>query len=362
MMVRRERPNKLQVETSLSYAFIHFAVEVICFYVLINVYKIGSYWWVLSCLYDTLAFGLQPIIGAYCEKHQGFKPGITGGVMLVIGALMAVWSNGIVALMFLSLVLITIGNGMVHISGALATLRVSEGRLSESAVFVGGGSFGVITGKLLGAHGGYTYIPVVLMIIAILLMAGVDRIITREYRELTYDFEKAPCKHNIATKSAFVTVAVLGIVVMVRAYIGYGLPTAWNKTVIQSIFLFTFMGIGKMSGGILADLFGARRVGGISCIVAVPMLLMSNNIMWLSLLGVACFSMTMAITLGGLVSVMKSNPGIAFGVTTNGLLLGTVPLFFVHMPSRVVCNWLIVVLSVLAAVGLFYCVDNGSRK
>ena len=63
--------------------------------------------------------------------------------------------------------------------------------------------------------------------------------------------------------------------------------------------------------------------------------------------------MTMAITLGGLVSVLPENPGVAFGVTTLGLLLGTLPTFFFPMPGRVVCNILIVILSGAAALGLW---------
>lgn len=349
---------KLDKATSIGYFYIHFATEVLCFTVLLGVFKPGAYWWVLACLFDTLAFGLQAPIGAFCEKHIRFKPGVLGCILLAAGALIAFLSNGIAPVQFLALIVITVGNAFTHIAGALSTLRVSEGRLSESAIFVGGGSFGVVTGKLISTNKSLWWIVFVAIAVALIVALLVDKRIKKLKGEEAFSFDKEPCKQKIATKSLAITIAVLLLVVCVRAYIGYGLPTAWNQTVVQTIFLFAFMGTGKMLGGILSDLWGARRVGVISCLVAVPMLLLSNNIMWLSLIGVACFSMTMAITLGGLVSVFPKHPGVAFGITTIGLLLGTTPLFFLRMPSRQICDILIVVLSILAAAGLWYCINN----
>ena len=58
--------------------------------------------------------------------------------------------------------------------------------------------------------------------------------------------------------------------------------------------------------------------------------------MLISLLGIAMFSMTMSITLGLLVSVLKKTPGLAFGLTTIGLFLGTAPIFFIRLNTFLV--------------------------
>lgn len=50
--------------------------------------------------------------------------------------------------------------------------------------------------------------------------------------------------------------------------------------------------------------------------------------MVVSLIGVMFFSMTMSVTLAILVSVLPDTPGLAFGLTTIGLFLGSVPVFF----------------------------------
>ena len=55
--------------------------------------------------------------------------------------------------------------------------------------------------------------------------------------------------------------------------------------------------------------------------------------MIISLFGILLFSMTMAITLGLLVSTLKKAPGLAFGLTTIGLFLGTAPIFFIKFTT-----------------------------
>ena len=370
-----EHKMKIDWKTGLSYCFVHFCVEVLCFFLLYRIFGGSELWWAIGVAFDTLAFVPQALFGALCEKYPGFRPGISGGALIFSGGLIMLIAEGssadslsrFVMIEMIGLILLTAGNALIHISGALATLRVSEGRLSESAIFVGGGSFGVITGRLLAGRAGVAWIPLLLIAVATVVMVITDRRIRRVKPDgqqagfSSFDFDSFPCAHDLtANRPAWLAVAILTLVVAVRAYIGYGIPTAWNKTIRQTVFLFVFMGLGKIAGGILSDLAGARRIGIISCLLAVPLLLVSNNIMWLSLIAVALFSMTMAVTLGGLVSVMKKHPGVAFGITTIALWAGSMPVFIFGIPEQTVCNILIAVLSVLAAAGLFYVLKNNN--
>ena len=360
---------KIDWKTGLAYCFVHFSVEVLCFFLLYRLFGGSGLWWAICVAFDTLAFVPQALFGALCEKYPNFRPGVTGGVIIIASGIIMLNASGVLAVTMAGLILLTFGNAMIHISGAMATLRVSEGRLSESALFVGGGSFGIITGRLLAGASGVTWIPFTLIVIAIGLMILTDRRIRRAFKNgkeqdgtEAFDFERNPCIHDFAAeRPAGIVITVLFAVVAVRAYIGYGIPTAWNKTAVQTVFLFLFMGMGKILGGILSDLIGTKRIGIISCLLAVPLLLVSDNIMWLSLLAVALFSMTMAVTLGGLVSVLKKHPGVAFGITTIALWLGSMPVFIFGIPEQTVCNILIAVLSVLAAAGLFYVLKNDAK-
>ena len=145
-------------------------------------------------------------------------------------------------------------------------------------------------------------------------------------------------------------IALATFVVVVRAYMGYGIPTSWNKTVVQSVMLFCFMGLGKALGGVLVDLIGIRATSLISTLGALPLLLFGAENMTVSLIGVAFFSMTMAVTLALIVSCLPSKPGVALGFTTLGLFLGTAPVFFFRVHSFVINCIIIATLSVLCTV------------
>jgi MFS family permease len=167
--------------------------------------------------------------------------------------------------------------------------------------------------------------------------------------------------HNKDVKpSIIILLAVL--VVIVRGYMGYGIPTSWNKTTIELILLYTAMGLGKALGGILSDSFGIRKIAIISVLFSLPFLLFGDNIMLLSLMGIAMFSMTMSITLTLLVSVLKNKPGLAFGLTTIGLFLGSVPIFFIKLVGFIPNAILIVICSIICLLILLHIIRRDNNE
>ena len=395
---------KINLKAGFGYAFIHFSMEVLCFFFLYRVFNGGSYWWSIALVYDTIAFAGQVPAGAFCEKFPRFRPGICGALMLTLGAaigLIAAGGSKIGAIAagasnigdvaaagriadiatgaagtdgigttatvaaVIGFVILTVGNALLHISGALITLRASEGRLSEPGIFVGGGAFGVITGRLLGSSDGPVWIPFVLMAAAFILIIAIDRVMLDPGTDTEgfASFGEIPCEHDVASSRPLeIIIIVLACVVAVRSYISNGIPMGWKKTVFETVMLYVAMGAGKMAGGVLADLFGTRKVGVISCILAVPFLLLGNDLMWVSLIGIALFSMTMAIALGGIVSVLRNNPGTAFGITTLALFLGSLPVFFFPMPKGTVMNVILAALSLLSAAGIFMTTNDRTHN
>ena len=350
--------------TGFSYFFIHFSIEVLCFFVLGRLFtSFSAEKWIAYLIFDVLAFATQPFIGTFLEAHPRWRIGLWGNVMLIVGAIGALVLQRFFIPMLIGLGVCTLGNACMHISGAVATARASEGRLSEPALFVGGGSFGVITGRMLALSSANWIIAFAPACVSILLIALTDRRIKKKYGDSAYDFAHNPVKHNISrNRKPAVVVAILFLIVVARGYIGYGLPTGWSTLGIHTVLLFVFMGLGKVLGGILSDIFGPRKVGFFSCIVALPVLLLSDKYMWPSLVGIAMFSMTMAITLGGLYSVMKYTPAVAFGATTVALLIGSAPIFFMNIPSQLVCNVLNIVMSILSFGGIWYCIKDNTGK
>lgn len=276
--------------------------------------------------------------------------GIIGVILLLLSYLIYGLTNISV---YVSLIILCLGNAFLHVAGAENTLKVSDGKLSPAAIFVSGGSFGVVSGRLLAR----TSINPLLLIVPILTMIPfvflADTYITKTSNTEKFNFVKT----NI-NKEFIILVGVL--VVIIRGYMGYGIPTSWNKTTVQLIIFFCTMGLGKALGGILSDLIGIRKTAIMSTLLAIPFLCFGDNIMIVSLIGVMFFSMTMAITLGILVSVLKKSPGLAFGLTTIGLFLGTAPIFFIKL-SYIGNIIIIITMSILCAIALGYVLKEDKK-
>jgi len=153
--------------------------------------------------------------------------------------------------------------------------------------------------------------------------------------------------------------ALCFLAVAVRAYIGYAIPTEWNKTSLQAVLLFSCMGVGKMMGGVLADWVGFRTTTFFSLLFGLPFLLFGNKVMVLSLIGVGLFSMTMPVTIGILVSRFPKMPCFSFGITTVALFVGTLPAFFIRPQTLAAHQITVLVLSLLALPAIIFCVKKG---
>ena len=338
------------LKTGLLYFYIHFIVEIVCFFYLTRVLNDSVLVWLIPFIYDGLAFVPQSMIGYISDKYPKINMGLIGVVLLVISYLIYGLTN---LPIFVSLVILSLGNAFLHISGAEDTLKTADGKLSPAAIFVAGGSFGVITGKLLARTSINPLFLIILILTIIPFVLLSKTYLTKDSNTNKFNYVKDNLNSNFV-----ILVAVL--VVIVRGYMGYGIPTSWNKTVLQTVLLFCTMGVGKALGGILSDIFGIRKVAIISCLAAIPFLCFGDNNMFISLIGVMFFSMTMAITLGIIVSKLKKKPGLAFGLTTIGLFLGTAPIFFIkiNMMSNII---IIVVASIICAIALGY-ILKGDKK
>ena len=340
------------IATGYLYFYIHLITEIVCFYFLSKVTNNSRFVWLVPFIYDGMAFVPQAIIGYISDKFPKIKFSIIGMFMMFVSYVMFFGMNVNV---YIALIILCLGNACVHINGAEVTLKTSNGKLSHSAIFVAGGSFGVILGKILASSIIPFWVILILIITTIpfIMLAG------------TYQNKNDNCeKFNYANKkiSPKIIIFLAVLVVMIRGYIGYGLPTSWNKTIIQTVILYFTMGLGKALGGILSDAFGIRKIAVISTLAAIPFLYFGENIMIISLIGVMFFSMTMSITLAILVSALKKTPGLAFGLTTIGLFLGTVPIFFVKIINPIFNFGLISVMSLVCTIILLFILDKKGGK
>lgn len=332
----RELLLKNNIGAGYLYFYIHFILELICYFVLYSFIGNVFLLWIIPLIYDAVAFVLQPIIGYLNDRYPNLKIGIIGVILLMIGILLFFTNFNI----YLSIVILCLGNACLHISGAEVTLKSSNGKLTHSAIFVAGGTFGIVTGRLFASIG-LSWILILLLILSMIpfiLLADYYKKDNNSCSNFNYNSKKS-------SKGAILILAVIAVII--RGYMGYGIPTSWNKTMFQMVLLYIFMGIGKILGGVLADLFGAKKIAIISTLIGLPFILFGDNYMIISLIGIAIFSMTMPITLGVIVSVLKNTPGLAFGLTTIGLFLGTLPTFFFEFTTFKSNIFLIIIFTIL---------------
>ena len=205
------------------YFYIHFVTEIACFYFLNKVTNGANFIWLIPLIYDGVAFVPQALIGYINDKYPKINFSLIGMTLMIIAFLFYFCTNiGV----YISLLLLCMGNACIHVNGAEVTLKNSNGKLSHSAIFVSGGSFGVITGKLLSGSivPFWAIILLIITLIPFILLAD------------TYNNDENNCEkfNYVNTKINPMLLILLAVfVVIVRGYMGYGIPTSWNKTVIQ---------------------------------------------------------------------------------------------------------------------------------
>ena len=295
---------------------------------------------VLMIVYDVLAFLPQLFIGGFAERMEKMQVGKIGAMLVLLGSLSIIFSGG-QKLIIAGFVILSLGNAFVHVGGAKATLGTCANKISPSAIFIAGGSFGVITGKLLGSSGKPFLIGFVVMSAGTLLM-----FVAEKYIPLM----------NMAdeNKNVGVVIMLAFFVVGFRGLLSYGIPMTWNRGWQENLLLFCMMGVGKALGGILSDMVGAKKTALVSTALSLPFLLLGDKVMWVSLVGIALFSMTTASTLGVLVSAVPEHPLTAYGVSVAGLLAGTLPVFFTPVKNFVSNAVFLSVLTVICFAALAY--------
>ena len=276
-------------------------------------------------VYDFFAFCPQLLIGDFYNRSKKINIGLIGAVLFVTAILLSKFQN--INIYIFSIFILAIGNAFLHVCGAIAVAAVSKKNIFPSSLFVAGGTFGIIIGRYLAnakVDTFYLFIPILILVLISVLTA--KSWCKSEVEYIDVDIVNQKYSHLVILLIALT-------VVMVRSYIGFVIPMNWKNEFYHSILLFTSLGIGKAVGGLLCDKFGYRLVATISTLLCVPFIIIGKDFMVASLFGMLLFSMTMSITYAMALSVIKNNPGVAFGITTIGLFLGVLPIFIIRFDA-----------------------------
>ena len=96
---------KDELKIGYLYWYIHFAVEVVCFFYLSKVTGNSAFVWLVPFVYDGLAFVPQSIIGYFADKYRKLKVGYIGvGLLLMAYLIYSLFNLSVyVSLVFLCL-------------------------------------------------------------------------------------------------------------------------------------------------------------------------------------------------------------------------------------------------------------------
>ncbi|MDO4568370.1 MAG: hypothetical protein Q4B99_05350 [Clostridia bacterium] len=339
----------MQNKGSLTiYTIAHFFVDAVCFFMLFGAVRnsIGdSQVFIYGLLvYNAVAFGMQPLIGMLCDKLHALSISTWGCFLLAMGALLG-------GVPWLSICLCGLGNAAFHVGGGIDSLVYADGKLARSGIFVASGALGVATGTL-AASGGWLHgspmeasLPVLLMGICGLVCVFFLRDIPAE------EYSVKRFGATDAARSDSFVILICAAAVVVRSFAGANVQTQWGDAEWLVLIPAACACAGKVLGGILSDRFGASFVAAVSLLLSVPFIALLSAYPVCCAIGLVLFNMAMPITLCAIAERLPSRPGLAFGITTLGLLIGAVPMFLFVLPetARTIA---VALLTLGAAVGL----------
>ena len=299
-------------------------------------------------MYNFFAFAFQVPMGYFMDKYKIYKyVGIIGfcliGICYVLGFGNPILLSSIVG----------IGNGLFHLEGGVNTFDNSKGKAFLNGLFVAPGTWGIFLGTFFYNQLADTYLPLVLIVLAIILLAFVQK---DNIDFIDEEQEKVSRNGNLFKAHDVLSIAILiGISIVVRSIGGGAIKYAWKPADVFWIgFLYSScVLLGKMFGGLIGDKFGLKKVATISLIASAFCLGFAQNIPALGIIGILLFNMTMPITLIMASIILPNSKGLAFGLTTLALFVGAVP-SLIGLWTSETFNVLLVMIGIFVSAIIFY--------
>ena len=279
----------------VSYSLLHFLVDGVCAWGMLGRFRGFDN----ILIYNFCAFVLQLPLGAVLDRlGRRRTPMLFAAVgcgLTLLGA-------------FTSPVLLGIGNALFHVGGGVDVIR-DGGKCEKLGIFVAPGALGLYLGGLLAERNLPLLPALILMGLLLLSLRGTEAI----YPEFS---EKSPLYLIFACFS----------VVVLRSFVGFQVVFPW-KTGALAFAAVAAVVLGKMTGGVLAERFGAKRVTVLS-LTAAAVCFALGELPVFGLCALLCFNMTMPLTLYALWRRFPRFPGTVFGSLPLALFLGFLPSAF----------------------------------
>lgn len=310
----------MKKKITIIYSLIHFIVDLSCCILVTNLVtqKMGQTvnLFIAIILYNFFAFAVQLPIGVIVDRVN--KNAICSAIGCILVAIAFAFSNfGVIAC-----IIAGIGNAMFHVGGGIDVLNISDKKATLSGIFVSTGAMGIFLGaKSLSSGFDKFYIVILSLVLSALLLVWLytqikDKVINEEM------IIPKLCTNEI------IAIMCLIFTVCIRSYVGMILAFSWKSNFVLALISIFAVVFGKMLGGIIGDKIGFMKISVISLSVSAISFIFAFNNPICGILAILFFNMTMPITLTALSNILNNNKGMAFGLLTLALFIGSVPKFF----------------------------------
>ncbi len=296
-------------------------------------------------MYNFFAFAFQVPMGYLMDKLKIYKyVGIIGfcliGICYVFGAGNPVVLSSIVG----------IGNGLFHLEGGVNAFESSKGKAFLNGLFVAPGTWGIFLGTFFYRVLAMTYLPIILIFVAIVLLIFVQKDKLEFIEE-----EKTKIVKNgslFAMHEILSIILLIGVSIIVRSIGGGAIKYSWKPADVFWIgFVYSsFVVLGKTFGGFIGDKIGLKKTALGALALACISLILGFKIPLFGFLGIFLFNIPMSITL---LLLEKCNTRyIATMVGSNTLFLFAG--YLICLNPLTLNNYAVLIVSILLAIASIY--------
>ena len=296
------------------YGLCHFIIDFVCAVFILGklsyIANTSSELVIAIIIYNFFAFAFQFPLGYILDKFKVYKYIAIIG-MCFIGFCYLISFNNV----FILATIVGIGNALFHLEGGVNTYSISERKAFFNGLFVAPGALGIFLGTTFSNELIITYLPIILIIVAIALLSLVQKNEIEKY-----------LKKNIKGEFRKITMALIviliGLSIIVRSIGGSAIIYTWKSGFALGFIYTISIVIGKAFGGLLADKIGFIKVALISLICSAISLILGYNIHIFAYIGILLFNIPMSITLTILENTLSKKIACAVGLNTMFLFIG----------------------------------------
>ena len=233
-----------------------------------------------------------------------------------------------------------IANAAFHLGAGLDIIALSERKASLSGVFISTGALGLF----LGTNAFKMHYENLLLTGSLLFIIALF-ILWQYFHDTLRILNNDDTIIRTGPGYLFTAVSLLFLVIIYRSFLGFASKYSWRSGFTIGLAAVTAVFLGKLCGGVAADIFGWKKITMISLLSCAFFALFSDASPVAGCLVLFLFNTTMPVAMMGLANILPKWKGVAFGLNTSALFLGFIVCNTLKIPVSGTAFCIMIVLS-----------------